>query len=175
MRLGKYIELNETVVNPVFMDEIKKLKNLSWSQVKKRFSDGWLRIKNMIDNSDNKELKDSVIMIINKYMKTNYDSLDDVRLALQESDELNEDASHWWEIVKGEAFPTLSFYPALQCWLELDKLLKGNGFDARVMLVYAIFWLLLISGKYIKGWIEWKKNNPDEYSAERALGKGGIV
>jgi hypothetical protein len=40
---------------------------------------------------------------------------------------------------------------------------------------YAAFWLILVSGKYAKGWIDWKKSNPEQYSKERAVGGGGII
>jgi hypothetical protein len=173
MRLQKYYELNEMVIDRFFMDEIKKLKNLSWSQVKKKFLSAWEQLKETLKT--NEEVQDAALKIINKYMKTNYNDLDDVRLVVQESEELNEDASHWWQLIKGEAFPALSFYPALQCWLELDKLLKGTGFNATILVVYASFWLLLVSSKYIKGWLDWRKTKPDEYGAEKALGKGGLV
>lgn len=88
---------------------------------------------------------------------------------------VNEDAKHWWELIKTEAFPALSFYPALQVWLELDKMIKGTEYSGKVIGFYAAFWLLLISGKYIKGWIEWKKQNPDQYKLEKSWGGGGLI
>ncbi len=88
---------------------------------------------------------------------------------------INEDARHWWELIKQEAFPTLAFYPALQIWLEMDKYIKGDSFDTKVMMFYAALWLTLVSGKYITGWMKWKKEKPDEYSKERSMGKGGLV
>jgi len=93
----------------------------------------------------------------------------------QESVAINEDAKHWWDLLKTEMFPTLAFYPALQVWLEFDKMLKGTEYSGKAIAFYAAFWLLLVSGKYIKGWLDWKKTSPDEYSKERAVGAGGII
>jgi hypothetical protein len=90
-------------------------------------------------------------------------------------DTLDEDAKHWWELVKQEAFPTLAFYPALQIWLELDKMLKGTEYSGKIISFYAAFWLLLVSGKYVKGWLDWKKDNPEQHAKEVEMGGGGLI
>jgi len=92
-----------------------------------------------------------------------------------ESVEINEDVAHLWALIKTEAFPTLAFYPALQCWLELDKALKGTAYSGKVIGFYAAFWLLLMSGKHIAQWNKWRKENPGEYAKERKSGKGGLL
>ena len=92
-----------------------------------------------------------------------------------ESTIISEDMKHWWELVKTEAFPTLAFYPALQVWLEIDKYIKGSDYNTKVMMFYASLWLVLVSGKYIAGWMKWKKEKPDEYELERSMGKGGLI
>ena len=121
-------------------------------------------------------LEPEVVTIINKGFNTRYKSMRDIqRLKLRESDEgLNEDAAHWWKVVQTELFPTLAFYPALSVWLELDKLFQGQDMDLKKVIIYSLFWVLLVSGKYVKGWMEWKKQNPEEHAAERAVGKGGL-
>jgi hypothetical protein len=88
---------------------------------------------------------------------------------------LDEDAKHWWDLIKQEAFPTLAFYPALQVWLEFDKMLKGTEYSGKVVAFYAAFWLFLVSGKYIKSWIDWKKENPEQHAKEAEAGGGGII
>jgi hypothetical protein len=123
------------------------------------------------------DVEEQVISLINKHFGTRYRNLEQIKKErLREDTELvNEDIAHFWELFKGEAFPTLAFYPALSVWLELDKLFQGQDMDMKKTTVYALFWLLLVSGKYIKGWHLWKKQNPEEYNAERSQGKGGIV
>ena len=123
------------------------------------------------------DVEEEVVSMINKAFGTKYRNLTQIKKdRLRESDEtLNEDLKHWWEVVQTEAFPTLAFYPALSIWLEIDQLFKGQDMDMRKTTVYALLWVLLVSGKYVKGWMKWKKQNPEEYEAERAQGKGGIV
>lgn len=93
----------------------------------------------------------------------------------ESKDNLDEDAKHWWELIKQEAFPTLAFYPALQVWLEFDKMLKGTQYSGKVIAFYAAFWLLLVSGKYVKGWLDWKKDNPEQHAKEVEMGGGGLI
>mgnify|MGYP000938184447 CR=1 FL=1 len=88
---------------------------------------------------------------------------------------INEDARHWWKLIKQEGFPTLAFYPALQVWLEMDKCLKGDTFNTKVIMFYAALWLVIVSGKYVAGWMKWKKEKPNEYELERSMGKGGLI
>lgn len=120
-----------------------------------------------------------VVQMINRKFDTRVRTLDEFKRMrvpqIREGSVLNEDLAHWWDLVKGEAFPALSFYPALQVWLDIDKLIKGQDFNFRATVVYAMIWILLVSGKYIKGYLDWKKQNPEEHAAERAMGKGGIV
>ena len=67
-----------------------------------------------------------------------------------------------------EGFPTLAFYPALTAWIEIGKVLDSDmSVNWMKFGVYALFWLLLVSGKYIKQFHDWKKQNPEEYFAER--------
>jgi hypothetical protein len=88
---------------------------------------------------------------------------------------LQEDLKHWWDLVKQEAFPTLAFYPALTVWCEIDKIIKGQPYSMKIVACYASLWLVLMSGKYVAGWLKWKREKPDEYEAERLRGEGGIV
>jgi len=122
-------------------------------------------------------LEDEVLTLINKGFGTKYRTMKEIqKQKIRESDEsLNEDIGHWWDVVKSEAFPTLAFYPALSVWLEIDKLFKDQDMDMKKTIVYSLFWVLLVSGKYVKGWMMWKKQNPDEYNMEKSNGKGGLV
>lgn len=137
-------------------------------------------IKDDLESMSYSQFKDKCEKSFDEIMKNAYNE-DLVRLAKKhgvktnESIELNEDARHWWDMIKAEAFPTLAFYPALQVWLEFDKMLKGTPYSGKVIGFYASFWLLLVSGKYIAGWLNWKKDSKDEYNKEKAMGKGGII
>ena len=141
MRLQSYM-LNETS----FMKYLGALKNMTFKKAKKFLKSEFDKFSEAVKNAD---MEDQVISLINKRMGTKYYGLDQISKGkVVESEEMvNEDAAHWWDLVKTEAFPTLSFYPGLTVWLELDKLLSGGDINVRKTVVYAIFWVLLISGK----------------------------
>jgi len=167
MRFGTYM-LNENMVqqtkNTLSKMDVNKLKKFLQSE-----------FMSFVDMAKSSGIEMEVVSIINKGFGTRYRNLDEIsRQRLRES-VINEDLSHWWDTVKSEGFPTLAFYPALNVWLELDKVFQGQDINIKRTIVYSLFWLLLISGKYIRGWMDWKKQNPDEYKKERMRGKGGIV
>lgn len=164
MRFENYINESSFIENTM-----NKLKTKSGS-IEIFLKDQFSKLSNKLKEEGQ---EDAALKLINKAFKTNYKSLDEISKGkvqpLKEGTEyLNEDIAHWWDVVKAEAFPTLAFYPALTVWLEIDKLIKGNSADMRTIIVYSVFWILLISGKYIKGWHKWKKENPEEYKKEIA-------
>jgi len=169
MKFGTFI-LNENMI-----DKSKSfLKKMDFSKSKNFLKN---EFDKFVHASISSGIEEQVISLINKAFGTHFRNLNQLKKErLKESDELiNEDLAHWWDVVKTEAFPTLAFYPALTVWLEIDKLFKMQDMDITKTIVYSLFWILLISGKYVKGWSQWKKQNPDEYNAERLQGKGGII
>lgn len=115
----------------------------------------------------NAGLEEKALDIINKGFKTNFTSLDQIgRMPIKES--VNEDFKHWWEVMKMEGFPTLAFYPALTAWIEIGKLLEPDqAVNWTKFGVYALLWVGLVTGKYLKGFFKWKKEHPEEFLAER--------
>jgi len=167
MRLENYVGnlLNENA----FIDALAKIKSKPSKAIEKLLKKNWNDFANLVKE---KVLEDDALDIINKRLGTHYTSLSKISLAkIMENTELNEDFAHYWELMKQEAFPVLAFYPALQVWLELDKMLKTNSIGSnsiKVMLVYSAIWLFLVSGKYIKSWNKWRKENPEEYAKQQA-------
>jgi len=168
MRFDNYLKedyLNENII----IDTLKKIAGKPANAVMKLFKDGFEKFINIFQEQDDMT-QEKILGAINKGFGMNIKDVKDlkkqIRANIKESTELNEDWKHYWDLIKGEAFPALSFYPALTVWLELDKLLRGNDANTRVIVVYGLLWLLLISGKFIKGFREWKKNNPEEYAEE---------
>ena len=167
------MKFNNFLLNENMIDKtLSLLKRLDFRKSKKFLKNEFDKFVFAVETAG---LEPEVISIINKGFDTRYRSLEQIKRERLRESELNEDIAHWWELVKTEAFPTLAFYPALTVWLELDNLLRGEDLNMRVVIVYSLFWVLLVSGKYVKGWNLWKKQNPEEYNAERAQGKGGIV
>ena len=165
MRLESRL-LNEDI----FSDALKKVKSKSAKSIQKFLKSNWDDFLHIIQNS---VLEDDALDIINRRMGTHYKSLKQIDyMHIMENADLNEDFAHYWDLMKQEAFPSLAFYPALMVWLELDKMMKANGIsdsNVKVIMVYAAIWLILITGKYIKSWKEWRKKNPEEYKKEKGL------
>lgn len=167
MRFENYINESDLINEGIFVDVLKKIKNKSSDYVKKLFKKSWENFSKIIKDND---IESDVLKVINKHLKTNYKSLEQLDKLKLTEDKLNEDFAHYWHLLKQEAFPTLAFWPALKIWLEIDKLFGKSGVDVvnvKMIVVYAIFWLLLVSGKYIKAWAAWKKENPEEYAKEK--------
>jgi len=163
MRFEEYITEESTIpatLRRIFELVKMDMKRMSFDQFKKKAEEEWTKASLLLKPED----KERILKIAG--FKSSM---------FAESTIINEDAKHWWELVKAESFPVLSFYPALQVWLELDKAIKGTGGDIKTMLIYAAIFLTLISGKYVVGWMKWKKENKSEYEDERSQGKGGIV
>ena len=162
MRLQKYM-VNEMSMPSWILRIFSKAKNemerWSYAQFEKKCKLAYKQIKNEVDPK-----------VLSDFLKEN--GIDEKRL---NEAMISEDAKHWWDLIKTEAFPTLAFYPALQVWLEFDKMLKGTAYSGTVISFYAAFWLLLVSGKYVKGWLDWKKTSPEEYDKEKSAGGGGLI
>jgi hypothetical protein len=180
MRFKQYI-INERApaggVN--FQNHMKKISNKPAKAVEKIFKDGWIAFEKVLKSH---RLEQDAIDIINKHLKTNYKNLSQITKATiakiptkklyEEEDLLTEDFKHYWELIKTEMFPIVSFWPALQAWLEIDKLIKSTGeANYTALAIYGIFWVFLVSGKYLLGWKKWKKENPEEYKKEKEAKK----
>jgi len=172
MKFRDYI--NESASRGGIQKYFKELKRMSAPQAEKKLKTSWKELSYILKD---RMLEDDAIKIINKHFKTNYKRLSEIdnakiaKLPTKNVYEelLVEDFKHYWELIKSEAFPTLSFYPALSCWLELDSLLKATGdFDGTKFGIYALFWFVLVSGKFVALWKKWRKENPDEFEKEGA-------
>ena len=179
MRFNDYLK-EESINENIIIDTLKKLAGKPANTVMKMFKDGYKKFVDMLEKDQltmgsGVDL-DKILGIINKAYGTKYKDISDLKKQInaniKESTELNEDWSRFWDLIKGEAFPALSFYPALTVWLELDKWVRQSGdINSRVIIVYGLIWLLLISGKFVKGFRKWKKEFPEEYYEERPKAK----
>ena len=173
MRFDNY--LKEDINENIIIDTLKKIAGKPANTVMKMFKDGYKKFVDIFQEQDDMA-QEKILGAINKAYGTNYRNANDLKKQinanLKESTELNEDWARYWGMIKGEAFPALSFYPALTVWLELDKWVRQSGdVNSRVVIVYGLIWLLLISGKFISGFRKWKKEQPEEYYEERPKAK----
>lgn len=170
MRLQRYM-INELSLPSWIINSFNKIKKeigkMSFEQFKKKCEDSYNEISKSV--SDEEEL-----FRLEQELDIPYNMRYYNRNKKNES-VIDESAKHWWDLIKTEAFPTLAFYPALQVWLELDKMLKGTKYSGKVIGFYAAFWLILVSAKYVKGHFDWRKKKPHEYAKEREMGVGGLI
>jgi len=165
MRLENFIDGIPTLNENVIKNMLNRIKSKSADSVQRIFKDAWLKISLAL-----KEKEGEVLNIINSKLGTHFKSFDEISKTkpIMESNELNESWGHYWELLKSEGFPTLAFYPALTAWIEIGKILEPEqSVNWTKFGAYALFWLLLVSGRFIKGYKDWKKQNPDEYYSER--------
>ena len=170
MRFDNYLK-EDNINENIILDTIKKIAGKPANAVMKMFKDGYKKFVGIFQEQD-EMTQEKILGAINKAYGTNYKDVGDlkkqIRANLKESTDLNEDFKHYWNLIKGEAFPALSFYPALTVWLEIDKWVRQSGDpNARVIIVYGLIWLLLLSGKFVSGFKKWKKEHPEEYYSER--------
>jgi hypothetical protein len=164
MRLRNYIidtPLNENIIKNM----LDKLRAKSISSVENTFKNAWLKISSTL-----KDKEPEILRVINSKFGTSFRSFDEISKikTIKESKDINEGWTHYWELLKSEGFPTLAFYPALTAWMEIGKLLEPDqNVNWTKFGVYALFWVLLVSGKFVKSFYKWKKENPDQYFAER--------
>lgn len=163
MRFENYIDDVPTLNENLMRNMLSKLKGKSTKVVKGIFKNAWdSLVKSM------KPQESEVVKIINKNFGTSYRSLDDISKQKLAEGEVNEDWKHWWEMIRQEAFPTLSFYPALTAWIEIGAVLEPDAaVNWKKFGAYALMWAALVSYKYIRDFHKWKKENPEEYFAER--------
>lgn len=165
MRLENYIDGKPTLNENVFTNMLNRVKNKTEKSIQTVFKNAWLKVSSAL-----KDKESEVLLIINSKFGTNFKSFDQISKAkpIMENSELNEDWKHYWDILKAEGFPTLAFYPALTAWIELGKILEPDTDVNWIKFgAYAMFWLFLVSGKYIKQFTDWKKQSPEEYYEER--------
>jgi hypothetical protein len=156
------MKFQQFVMNENILDKSLSIINrLPFNKVKKFLKGEFDKFVEIMKTTGKEK---EALSIFNKFFGTRYHSFEEIQKQhVNESDDMiNEDLAHWWETVKSEAFPTLAFYPALTVWLEIDKLFNDQPMDIKKTVVYASLWMLLVSGKYVNGWLKWKKQNPDE-------------
>jgi hypothetical protein len=166
MKFEEYLNDQQEINEGIVSSALSKLKSKSVGAVKSLFKNSFDKLANLIKA---KGLEKDALRIINRHMGSRFRTLDQIgKTKIVEGTELNEDFAHWWTTLKGEAFPTLAFYPALSVWLEMDKLFgaAGLGPDWTKVGVYALLFVFLVSGKYLKQWSKWSKTNPEERDKE---------
>jgi hypothetical protein len=114
--------------------------------------------------------EDEFLSLLNSGFHSSFKNLSDISRKVpifETKDIINEDFKRFWEFFKFESWPILTIFPSLQVWFEIDKLLFGNGdINEKKLAFYGTFWLLMITGNFVKQWNKWRKEHPEEYEKE---------
>ena len=143
---------------------IDKIKKLSWSKAKKILQGGF---RYLIKFAKDKGIEKQVLNIINKMLGKQYRNLNDLMKISLKEDVLYEGEA--WDEMKNNFYNAVSFYPLLQAFLELDKVVKNvdGGADMKYVTIYALIWVSIVSGKLIGG-----KLKDSGYGTVGKIGRG---
>lgn len=145
---------------------LNPLKSYSDKKALSVFKSSW---DDIVEKAKTENKEKELLKIINRKFGTNYTNLDQIsrKKPILESFIINEDFKNFWKFVKIESWPVITIFPSLQVWFEIDKLLFGNGdIDEQKIAFYGSFWLIMITGNFVKQWNKWRKENPEEYEKE---------
>ena len=163
MRFETYLEDEPILTENMMRNMLQKLKGKAASGAKKVFKNAWDKLSKTLE-----PVEDDVLQIINKNFGTNFTSFKQISNERVSEEQLDEDWKHWWEMVRMEGFPTLSFYPALTAWIEIGKVLEPDmAVNWKKFGAYAMMWLAIVSYKFVRDFYKWKKEDPETYWAER--------
>jgi len=151
-----------------FLQYIDKLKKLGLKKADKLLRDSFdSLVKLFIDNGVEKE----ALQVINKHLKKRFKSFKEIKREYNKSLSesyyvINEDLKHFWELIWDQAWGGAVFYPMLQLFFELDKLIADKPVDIKRILVYGTIFLFLLSTQHVKLYLKWKKEHPEEFEKE---------
>jgi len=132
---------NKSLVRKIIADILK----LSWEKAKNKLMDSF---KYLIKFAKDKGIENDVLSIINNFTGKNYKKLDDLLKIHIKEDVLYE--NKWWDEAKNNFYGAISFYPLLQAFLELDKVIKNTGgANMKYVIIYALIWASIVSGKVL--------------------------
>jgi len=179
-------QVNEVRIVTVIFKVLKEIKRWGDNKLKEMLKIGFDDFMSIIEEH---KLERRFLKLINMQFGTQYTSIDRLRKLkltapvkepgeelepVSESNMLNEDWRSFLKFWKGETYPALAIFPTLQIWFQLDRLLDGAhlvDLDYRKMGIYAVLWLIIVTGQHAILWAKWKNENPEEWEEE---GKPGI-
>jgi hypothetical protein len=135
---------------------IDKIKKWTWDKAKKTLQGAF---RYLVKFAKDKGIEKQVLNIINTMIGKQYRSLSDLMKISLKEDVLYE--GEWWDEAKGNFYGAVSFYPLLQAFLELDKVIKdAGGADMKYVAIYALIWASIVSGKVLSN--QYKKKKADK-------------
>jgi hypothetical protein len=136
---------------------LNKIKNWSWDKAKKTLQSSF---RYFIKFAKDKGIEKQVLNIINRMVGKQYRNLNDLMKVSLKEDVLYE--GEWWDEAKNNFYGAVSFYPLLQAFLELDKVIKdAGGADMKYVAIYALIWASIVSGKVLTTQYKKKKKSKE--------------
>jgi len=161
MNIDLVIQENEKVLlqeNMAFIKKtIDKITKTPWKKAKTFLQNSF---RTLVKLTKEYGIEDEVLSIINKMVKGQYKKMTDIsNTKIKES--VNEGFGDFWDEAKGSFYGATSFYPLLQAFIELDKVVKGTdpGADLGYVGVYGLMWAAIVGAKTISGKINKKQND----------------
>jgi uncharacterized protein (UPF0335 family) len=160
MKLNNFYNELETFTEITNIDEnrsfimttIKDLFSKSYGKVKTSLT---LAARKVMKFFKENGLEKEIIDIINKSLGTGYHSFNQlVKIPIKEN--INEGFKEWYDEAKMHGYNALAFYPLLNMFMEIDKLIKGQDYSMRILIVYFVLWVGVIAGKITKDKISQK-------------------
>jgi len=143
---------------------IDTIRKLPWKKAKSLLQKSF---RGMVKFARSNGIEDDLLRILNKLMDNQYNKLQDI-VNTKVNESVNE--SSWWDEAKGSMFGAASFYPLLQAFIELDKVVKDSGQASMGYVgVYGLIWAAVISGKVVKDKVIDKSVNKAKSSKNKKL------
>lgn len=160
--------LLESSLKDIFTRLAEKIRSLGTSNaeriMKKNFNI-------FCDKYSGTEHEKRILQSVNRVLGSNWTSLEQIRQAKVPGKEyIKEDLAHYWKEIREQGLPALLFYPALQVFMEVDKIIRGLPFNETVITFYSTLWITLVSLSYVSKWKKWKKESPEEFEKEGSKG-----
>lgn len=156
----------------IYMEEVNgdetSIKNIVKTALTKPvdfMKEKWVEFKALL-----KEHEQEVCDAINRNMRTHITSFNDIdEASVQAINEemMTESLDSFWKLAKQEAGGALIFWPILNVWTEIDKIIRGHGDTAsnRTIIVYGLIWVTLVVAKHMHS--KWQNNKEQQASQER--------
>lgn len=162
MKLQNY--LLESSLKEMFTRLAEKVRSLGTSSAERTMKKNF---DIFCDKYKGTEHEKRILQSVNRILGSNWTSLEQIRQAkVPDREYIKEDLAHYWKEIREQGLPALLFYPALQVFMEVDKIIRGLPFSETVITFYSTLWITLVSLSYVSKWKKWKKESPEEFEKE---------
>lgn len=151
-----------------FTQGLKQLSRLTWTNAKEEMLSAFQELsKFIVDNN----LEQKVIDIISKGTGHRFSNLKQVLSVKISESSIDEGVmKNWWDEARGNFYGAISFYPLLQAFIELDRVIKGaGGANMKYVVIYGLMWAAIVAGKSMM------KGKDGDMEVGKTLGKSASV